>query len=75
MESVKLLKYESLDDKKYEHTYHVQFEDTSSGILLLPWSYVGHDMPLRIPIGSTVSVSYLKDKRRQVVDWIGVIRK
>lgn len=75
MESVKLLKYENLDDKKYEHTYHVQFEDNSSGLLLFPWRYVGHDMPLRIPIGSTVSVSYLKDKRRQVVDWIGVIRK
>ena len=75
MESVKLLKYESLDDKKYEHTYHVQFEDNSSGILLFPWRHVGHDMPFRIPIGSTVSVSYLKDKRRQVVDWIGVIRK
>ena len=75
MESVKLLKYENLDDKKYEHTYHVQFEDNSSGLLLFPWRYVGHDMPTRIPIGSTVSVSYLKDKQRQVVDWIGVIRK
>ena len=75
MESVKLLKYEYSDDKKYSHTYQVQFEDNSSGLLLFPWRYVGHDMPMRIPIGSTVAVSYLKYKPRQVVDWIGVIRK
>ena len=75
MESVKLLRYENSDGKKYEHTYQVQFEDDSSGLLLFPWRFVGHDMPLRIPVGSTVSVSYLKNKRRQVVDWMGVIMK
>lgn len=75
MESVKLLRYENSDGKKYEHTYQVQFEDDSSGLLLFPWRFVGHDMPLRIPVGSTVSVSYLKNKRRKVVDWIGVIMK
>lgn len=75
MESVKLLKYENSDGKKYEHIYQVQFEDDSSGLLLFPWRYVGHDMPIRIPIGTTVSVSYLKDNQRKVVDWIGVIRK
>ena len=75
MESVKLLKYENSDNEKYEHIYQVQFEDDSSGSLLFPWRYVGHDMPIRIPIGTTVSVSYLKDKRREVVDWLGVIRK
>lgn len=75
MESVKLLRYDNSDDKKCEHAYHVQFEDDSSGLLLFPWRYVGHDMPIRIPVGTTVSVSYLKDKRREIVDWIGVIRK